>query len=300
MIHFFLSLVLACAITLFFPWSAACAENSEQIWVSAHGEILGGNSDVKDWRVELAPFGPVTRYHTLVQGDGRFEFRSVTPGIYELRVLSIRVPSVVPAEASKAHTVSFRQLQHKVPGKAISEQKKGVSALKQHQISVAADHFKNAVTIDPEFADAHNDLGVAYFRLKDYEHSLEHLQKAIQLAPGHQPASENLCLLLLSMKRYTEAGQLADTVLKHGSGSSIAHYALAVSVLAEGGNTGAALDHLRRASDEIPKGHLLAARVLANAGRRTDAAHELEAYLHCSQTGHERPEVEEWLAELKQ
>jgi tetratricopeptide (TPR) repeat protein len=289
--------------------------------VTVNGDIVAGGSTLRDWTIELVSFSPAAAYRTVPQEDGFFEFRGVAPGIYDLRVTDsrenvlytqvvsvgrekqtfcIRLPATDPAEGSKAQTVSFQELQHKVPRKAISEHNKGVSALKKRQLSAAADHLKNAVAIDPEFADAQNNLGIAYFRLKEYGQSVEHLQRAVELAPGNQHANDNLCLLLLRLKRYAEAGRVADRVLKHGSGSAVAHYAIAVSVIAEGGNIGGALEHLRSASDEIPKGHLLAARVLANAGRRIDAAHELEAYLRSPETGSERPEVEEWLAELKQ
>ena len=326
MIPLSLSLILACALTLALPWSRGSAQmtpqpDSGQATVTVYGDISGGHSGVQGWVVELVPCGPVARQRTTPRADGYFEFRGVTPALYEIRVtdskgsllhrqtvslsqesetLFIKVPATERTDAFKTPTVSFQQLQHKVPRKAISEQKKGVSALKQRHLDVAADHFKNAVAIDPAFADAHNDLGIAYFRLKEYEPSLEHLRRAVELAPGHQPVTDNLCMLLLRMKRYAEAGQVADGALKRGSVSATAHYAAAVGVLAERGSMAAALDHLRRASSEIPNSHLLAARVLTNAGRRTDAAHELEAYLNSSQTGSERPEVEEWLADLKQ
>ena len=322
MIQMSLSLVLACAITVIFPWSKGFAQqSSEQSGVTVHGDIGGGASTSCDWTVDLVSFSPARGQRTALMGDGSFQFRDVTPGLYELRVreprgaivysqvvslsrsdetLSIKIPPSEPAVAAGRQTVSLRELQHNVPRKAIQEEKKGISFLKQRQFGEAAEHLKNAVAIDPQFAAAQNDLGIAYYRLKDYPHSVEHLQRAVELAPGHQPATDNLCLLLLSMKRYAEAGDVAEQYLKRGNISAVAHYALAVSTLAAGGSTAGALDHLRRASDEIPTGHLLAARVLENAGRRTDAAQELQAYLRSQQTGKGRPEVEEWLAALKQ
>ena len=260
----------------------------EHIRVTVNGEISGGDPGKRGWMVEILSVAPVARERSTLQDDGTFEFRQLTP------------PGTRAPEASETQTVSVREPQHKVPRKAMLERNKGVSALKQRQFSLAADHLQNAVAIDPRFARAHSDLGIAYFGLKEYDQSLEHLQRAIEPAPGFQPANENLCLLFLSLRRYAEAGQVADRVLKAGSNSAVANYAAAVSAIAAGGSSARVLEHLRRASDEIPKGHLLAARVLANTGRRTDAAHELEAYLQSPQTGSERPEVEAWLAELKQ
>jgi hypothetical protein len=143
-------------------------------------------------------------------------------------------------------------------------------------------------------------LGAAYFQLQDYQRSAEQFQKAIDLAPTHKTANENLCLALLKLGRYGEAGQAADRIVKRGGGAPIAHFAMAVGLLAGGGSRSEALFHLRLASSHIPNARLLTARVLADAGRRADAASELEAYLRAQNGNAGLPGVEEWLAELRQ
>ena len=80
----------------------------------------------------------------------------------------------------------------------------------------------------------------------------------------------------------------------------MAHYAAAISLIAAGGSKTEALDHLRRAEDDIPKGHVLAASILAEAGRREDAAKELEAYLRSPDETVDRPALDAWLAQLRQ
>jgi len=49
----------------------------------------------------------------------------------------------------------------------------------------------------------------------------------------------------------------------------------------------------------MPKARLLEAKVLADAGRRADAAQELEKYIGSLDESTERPELEQWLAELR-
>ena len=205
-------------------------------------------------------------------------------------------PQAFPTVATEA--VSARRLQHKVPRGAWREFNQGRADLRKGRANEAADHLNTAVTIDPEFADAHNDLGVTYFRLGDYERSIEHMRKAIELDPGHQPATNNLCVLLLKTKRYAEGGQVADRLLKRGASSAILHYTAAASLIAEHGSMSLALYHLRKAQDDIPKVRLVIAYFLQESGRREEAVHEIETYLRTENEN--RPEaVEAWLNDLR-
>ena len=56
---------------------------------------------------------------------------------------------------------------------------------------------------------------------------------------------------------------------------------------------------LQRAEDRLPKARLPEAKVLADAGHRSDAAQELEKYIASLDRSTERPELEAWLEELK-
>ena len=283
------------------------------------GEISGGDSTVVHWAVELTPFNGSTTLRTAPGLDGSFRFLAVPPGEYDLRVvgvngrvlyedtvwlrrtserLSIAVASEAAAPMMKPGSISVQQLQHRVPSKAQAEFKKGEDALKKRQTLQAVEHLKAAVTIDPAFAAAHNDLGIAYLGLKEYTASAEQFQEVLALDRAYQPANDNLCLVLLKMKRYQEASQIAGDVLRHGDSSAIAHYTAAVGLVAAGGKRDEALDHLRRAKNDFPAARLLSARLLEEAGRRTDAAQELETYLRSPQADAKRPELEAWLAEL--
>src|SRR6185437_9410055 len=64
-----------------------------------------------------------------------------------------------------AATVSLQQLQHKVPKQALKEFEKARTASIKGDNETALDHLQNAVQLDPEFVDAHNDLGVALAKL---------------------------------------------------------------------------------------------------------------------------------------
>ena len=322
----FLPVTVAFVVTLVQPYSSNGQSGSQfetqnpassQVYVV--GEISGGDSTLVNWAVELIPFSVGLRLRTAPGPGGLFSLPDVAPGEYEMRVmdvngrvvyddtislrrpterLSIAVRSEEASPTMRAAAISLQHLQHKVPGKARAEFKKGEYALKKRQTLQAVEHLKTAVTIDPAFADAHNDLGIAYLGLKEYTASAEQFQKVLALDRNYQPANDNLCLVLLKMKRYEEASQIASNVLRHGDSSAIAHYTAAVGLVVAGGKRNEALDHLRRAKDDFPAARLLSALLLEEAGRRTDAAQELETYLRSPQADAKRPELEAWLAEL--
>ena len=62
-------------------------------------------------------------------------------------------------------TVSLKEFQHKVPGSALKESHKGIKAFRKADYPIAREHFQKAVEIDPEFADARDDPGVALAKL---------------------------------------------------------------------------------------------------------------------------------------
>ena len=52
--------------------------------------------------------------------------------------------------------------------------------------------FKRAITLDPEYAEAHLNLAIAYGKIGNLELAYQHFDKAIQLQPGYAKAYFNL------------------------------------------------------------------------------------------------------------
>jgi tetratricopeptide (TPR) repeat protein len=63
-----------------------------------------------------------------------------------------------------------------------------------HRLPEAIDEFTKALQYDLAKADAHNDLGVAYFQLGDYEKSAEQFSEAVKIDPASSYAEQNLAL----------------------------------------------------------------------------------------------------------
>jgi tetratricopeptide (TPR) repeat protein len=200
-----------------------------------------------------------------------------------------------------AATVSLQQLQHKVPKQALKEFKKARTVSSKGDNETALDHLQNAVQLDPEFADAHNDLGVALARLGNTGEAVEQFQKAVSLAPDHNRAVRNLSLALYTLQRYHEVLPVARRALKIEPGLVYVQYVLGVSLIAEHGERKEALENLERAAPKFPEARVMASDLLAKIGRREDAAWQLEEYLRSAPKGEtSRQEIETRLAHLRQ
>jgi len=169
-----------------------------------------------------------------------------------------------------------------------------------HDEAVKALAHKVSVAIDPEFADAYTNLGAAQVSLGQFEQAVGQFERAVELVPEHTLAISNLSIVLCKLKRFDEAGQAARQALRYDPSLLKMRYILAISLTTRQGHEAEALDNLERAAAEIPKARLLAADVLAQEGRRDDAARQLEQYLHSvPERDAERKSVEERLAQLR-
>jgi tetratricopeptide (TPR) repeat protein len=319
------SLIVLSAVTAF-------AQVSENAWGDLtrnrvpKGFVVGGQVSSNTalagtLMVELVSNGHGVSQSVYVRPDGSFEFASVSPGGYELRMtggggaviyhqtlmingpepnLSIDIPGRQNQDTNGGGTVSIRQLQHKIPPEARKEFDKGMTASKKGDHQSALDHFQKAVSIDPELADGYNNLGSAFAALGQLQQAAEQFQKAIDLVPEHSLAVANLSVTLCKMHQYPEAARVARRALSLDSSQLKIRYVLAVSLIAQHSNNAEVLENLQRASAEVPKAHLVAADILEQTGRLDDAAKELEEYLRSTpEQDTDRPKVEAWLAQLR-
>ena len=87
----------------------------------------------------------------------------------------------------------------------------GLVALEcRHDLDAAAEHFKDAIALEADFAEAHNNLGTTFFRRDppDYRAACEEFRAALTIDPAYLDARENLGLCLL--RRGTISGTLGD------------------------------------------------------------------------------------------
>ena len=286
------------------------------------GEISSSAPILGSITVELAPMmGGGASVTAVVSPDGSFELRSIRPGVYTLRVadgygacihqetvnigglgqrLVIRLEGRPKANRSASNTVSVRELTHKIPPQAQKAVAKGRDAAGKGKMEEAENLFRQAVGTDPEYVDAYMELGCVQAARGELAEATVQFQKVIDLEPEHREALTNLSVALGKLRKFGEAAFVARRTLRLYPDAGKVHFVLAASLIAEHGDIDEALDHLKRASDEVPKADLIAADLLSSQGRNQDASRHLEKYLATLPAkSADRRAVEERLASLQ-
>jgi tetratricopeptide (TPR) repeat protein len=256
-----------------------------------------------------------------VNPDGSFEFRSAVPGTHQLLVtasngdvlyddyvhisgpndyLSVPLRPASTVGNSRDNTVSIQQLQHHVAGEAQQAFDKARHAASKGNTEEAASQLRRAITIDPDFADAHTELAVLQAGSGQLDEASLELQKAVDLVPDHKVALANLCIVLGKLNRYEEAASIGVRALRIDPTNAKVHFILAISLIKGRQDSTAALNHLNLAAPEIPMAHVLAADLLTQAGRPDDALSHLEEFLRTARPDDPyRSRVEASIAELR-
>lgn len=298
------------------------AQRQQQGPFVIRGEIVSGRPAAGSLTVEMSGDGTMQSESASVNPDNTFEFHSVTPGKYELRVvgnagqvlheeivnisgptqvLSIHMAELHDANRSAGGVVSLQQLRHKVPPLARKAFDAGEQALSKGDLGLARLSFQDAVAIDPEFADAHNELGGVEAGLNHLPEAVEQFQKAIDLVPDHPLAVHNLSVVLAKMDRLHEAAQVARHALQISPGDGPMHYIVGLSLFQENGAIEEVTAEFQRAASTVRAAHIVLAELLANQGHVAEAREHLENYLSTSTPNDPlRPRAEAQLAALRQ
>jgi len=85
----------------------------------------------------------------------------------------------------------------------------GHTALAMGEMEEAAQHYRKAVQLDPNLADAWQSLGMALVKLEKLDEAIEVLQKLVQLKPKDQLAYSSLSLALGRAGKIKEAEEAA-------------------------------------------------------------------------------------------
>jgi protein O-GlcNAc transferase len=137
----------------------------------------------------------------------------------------------------------------------------------------AAALIGQAVMLDPDFAEAHNDRGVILATQGLFAEALPCFERAVALNPGYHEARNNLARGLRSLGNLEEALTQFELVQRSMPDSPVAHFNLA-SALKLAGRKGDAEKHYRTAVSLRPDffdAHLHLAALLQDADRTPEA-----------------------------
>jgi len=298
--------------------AALCTAADLRNSFTLYGEVELGAPAGGAYLVELRPLdnraSPSMRAQ--VNNDGSFEMRYMQAGTYEVHLTtahgnpvrsdivhidehSNRVTLRIDKNRAAKHngTVSMRSLQFKAPKAARKEFEKAESANRRGDVQKSIDHLRKAVELCPEYAEAHNNLGVRYLTTGDLAASRTHLERSLELDENSAFAHLNMSALAMSLENAPLAEKHARRALDLGAERSKGEYLLGLA-LAKQGDRQTAIPHLEEAVKQFPRAHLALADLLARQGDLAGAERQLKEYLD-SENPQLRAEVEQWMQSLR-
>lgn len=230
---------------------------------------------------------PVGEYNVEVSGEGIETTRSSPFEVDERKVTQSEYVVVKHAGEggpkpleSKSAAVSAADLN--VPSKARKEFDKANQAMAIQDNKKALEHLHKALAIAPRYVTAYNNLGVLYARMNDVPHEQEALEKAISLDPHFGPALLNLGRLCVLQKNFPSAEELLSRAVGADPTNPESLMLLADSEFMDQ-HYDAAIGSAQKAhgvADKHPSFvHYIAARAYQRENRQPEALAEFQVFL---------------------
>jgi len=129
-------------------------------------------------------------------------------------VIGVVTSSPISETRNSSFAISVKLIKDKISSKSVTSIKEsgledyintaiywnnlGVTYSKSGMNKEAIDAYKQAIRIDPDFADAHSNLGAAYGNLGKYKEAIRSFKQAIRINPGYVKAHYNIgCVYLI-------------------------------------------------------------------------------------------------------
>ena len=257
---------------------------------------------------------------------GEFQFTNLTEGIYYVQAevddsnyepvvdkvmlgrgivftltLQLRANQTPQAASYGIRVISTAELNQPVPAGAKKEYNLGLKFVAKDDFMQAAAHFKEALTIYPEYLAARNDLGAQYLKLKRLDEAEESFQIVLERDPKNFNAKFNLGLVRIERKDYTDAISQLNQAIAIDSARPVARLWLGFTLL-EMGDLPSAERELMKAlvmgGASCVAAHYHMARIYMSRGDTVEATRALRAYLEESPRGEYAKEAKQLAEKL--
>ena len=142
----------------------------------------------------------------------------------------------------------------------------------------AISHLRESLRINPDDAEAHNNMGGVYQRRGRYEEAIEEHQIALRLNPQLVEARYNIGVCLQALNQMEQARAQYEEAIRAQPDYAMAHYNLATTLtaLARLGEAEAEFNKVLRLTPEFTPAHDGLGFVLLQTGRVPDAVTEFK------------------------
>src|SRR5260370_36517108 len=153
--------------------------------------------------------------------------------------------------------ISLRELKHPVKREAFRCVAEAQRYADRNETSKAFAKLEEAVRIDPEYRDAHTNLGVAYARTGHVEEAMQHFRRALEIGPPDVIIYSNLSWSLVATTQFSEAEEFGRKAIALDAHNVRAHFVLGSALAMQPGKEAEAMAQLKIAAPEEPKASAL-------------------------------------------
>jgi tetratricopeptide (TPR) repeat protein len=177
--------------------------------ISLHAQILSAPS-------RTAPPAPFAGPLLSASGDGP---------------IGAEFPMFPPAPSPITGVVSLRELEHPISKKALRAAYQAQEFVCANKIPEAIAKLEKAIRIDPQYRDAHVNLGVQYARQGRPADARAQFQKALDIGPPIASIYANLAFASLTLRQFEDAAGFARKALEMDPACSRAQRALEYALI---------------------------------------------------------------------
>lgn len=235
---------------------------------------------------------------TVSNSDGKFEFHNVRTANYTLfvktdngEIVGILAVSSAMAnspihvqitEAQKSKpvtgTVSAVSLRHHPPKKAVQEMNASIKAANSGNKELAQEHLRAAIRIDPDFGEAHTNLGAEYTRANKLDLAYTEFAEALRIGPRGAMQYCNIAVVAAALNHREEAEDEVRKALLIDSRSPQSNFLLGRMLAPQPDRYDEAVKHLKLATEDIANANMILAQLYAQSGHKREAIAALQNY----------------------
>ncbi|MBI4891474.1 MAG: tetratricopeptide repeat protein [Acidobacteria bacterium] len=242
---------------------------------------------------------------TLAGPDGRFRFKKLEPGTYTLIVFvpgrgelrkTIEVTSAVSSSKGRieiavrlddakfapdrSSVVTMRELA--IPDSARNEFRRAMEKLESRDVEAAIEHLNRAVELAPQFVAAWNHLGTIAYQTRRYTDAETFFRRSLEADPNAYEPLVNLGGVLVTLGRFEEAWTCNLHATLQKPTDALAHSQMGMTYAGLNRPDLAEkylLEAIRLDPAHFSHPQLLLAEIYAGRGQRIKAANALEDFL---------------------
>lgn len=253
-----ISLLFACVVMLSIGWALSKDQTRPSTVLHAvRGRVIPlAGEPLRSAKVRLATVDGRVIGERLLAYEGTFAFESLSSGQYFLTVeredeatigraveiKSYPAPKIVFLEirlnresssvreivtdASNQEFSALKEAPSQVSSKALRAFEQAAKESAGGSPAKAIVHLQRAIREQPDYFEAHNNLGVQYQKLRQWNEAIQSYRRAIELRPSSAKAYVNLAVVLLELGQIQPALDNLEAARKADPGSAFVHLVL--------------------------------------------------------------------------